>query len=106
MEKDFKLPKGFIIYLEERNIKDLLQVMLDNIHYLELGLCHLSFKLKNLKKINHDEFSLLKQFFYENKPNHINIKHYWDRHWFEKGKIEPRIKWLKEQIEKLENGYG
>jgi len=89
------LEEDFIIDLEERHIKDLLKILLDNIHYLDSGLCRLCFHLNIKNKISKEELRILEYFFERNKPNGVKIYDLW----FPSGIKQPRIEWLKKQIE-------
>jgi hypothetical protein len=76
-----------------RTKKELLQLMLDNIDLLSAGLCHLNYKLFDLNMITENEYYLLDHFF-------LNEFSDFDYHW-KMGLKEPRIEWLKKQINEL-----
>lgn len=76
-----------------RTTKELLEVMLENIDKLKEGLCLLSLDLRCADLITRDEDMII-MLYLEN-----NIKS--SRFAWPVGEKEPRIKWLKEQIEKI-----
>jgi hypothetical protein len=85
-----------------RNIKQLLEIMLDNQQEFTHGLCSWSGNLRYEHIISHSEFLLLKKYINENRPNkwsslsafvNSNSVFYW-----EKGDIKPRIEWIKKHI--------
>jgi hypothetical protein len=83
---------------QERTIKELLQLMLDNKDLFETGLCRWDVELSHKNLINFNENVLLRDFIKNNKPSDYkeNSPYYW-----EVFDIEPRIKWLEEHISKL-----
>ena len=87
-----------------RTTKELLQVMLENIDRLDMGLCKLSSVLYyDLKLIDEAEFEIIDSYLIGNLPERKEtgfIPRIAIYSW-PKGEKEPRIKWLKEQIEKL-----
>lgn len=92
--------------MKTRKIKKLLQVMLDNTTLFEYGLCQWVSVLYIKNIINWNERMLLDKYISNNKPFNYKIRllfspfcnhtYYW-----KKGKIEPRIKWIKKHIKKL-----
>lgn len=88
-----------------RNTKDLLIILLESIQkresYLQCNLCKLIYNLKGNEIINIAEMFRLQDYLYDNRPieavfhNELEEGYWWDK--FDK---EPRIKWLKKQIEK------
>ena len=80
-----------------RNIKELLQLVLFDINYLESGLCNLVGQLYCRNIITFDEVKLLKIYIYNHRPNNYHKKignlFYWKL-----GEKKPRIAWLKRQI--------
>lgn len=61
------------------------------------GLCGTINFIKKDMIISYEEHLLLFDFLLKNKPSIIPMGYYW----WEEGKLEPRINWLNEQIEKL-----
>lgn len=82
---------------KDRPISQLLKILLENIGFLDTGLCYLSFDLFLLKKVNESEMKILRGYIDDNNPYCTH------EYMFIRGMKEPRIRWLKEQIEKLEN---
>ena len=90
---------------QERTIKELLQIMLDNQEYFEITLCFWVDKLYILSNLlSLLEVIRLRQYILLNRPSTFssiqsfinrNNFYYWNR-----GDIKPRIKWLKEHIKK------
>jgi hypothetical protein len=85
-----------------RDIKQLLQIMLDNKHLFESGLCDWTTCLWGNKLITDDESDLLYKLIKENKPKfELSISslfltkggYYW-----RKGCIYPRIVWIKKHL--------
>lgn len=81
-----------------RTIKELLQLMLDNQDMFPDGLCWWASALYNAQYISSEEYTALKKYILENKPDHVDT-----RYWWRACDIEPRIAWIEEQIKKLEN---
>lgn len=86
-----------------RTTKELLEVMLENIDKLESGLCKLNSRLHDYKIFSLREAHEVYVHFAYNLPAKRHrlpdtrlIVYCWPC-----GEKEPRIKWLKEQIEKL-----
>lgn len=85
-----------------RNIKQLLEIMLDNQQEFSSGLCGWISNLRFENIINHDEFLLLRKYINDNRPNKFSsISAYKNRdsgfYWKRKD-IKPRIKWIKKHI--------
>jgi hypothetical protein len=87
-----------------RTIKELLQLMLDNKHFFQAGLCNWAANLRYYDIINIEEHYIMHQYIRDNRPfllssidafKHRNKAFYW-----EFGDIKPRIKWLKKHIAK------
>lgn len=85
-----------------RNIKELLQLTLDNIYKLDSGLCCLSHRLYYVELINKDERDNLIYYIENNRPSKYsslnafinrNENYYWTI-----GDKKHRIKWLKKHI--------
>lgn len=84
-----------------RTNKELLQVFLDNQKLFETGLCSWIDALLCVNLINNEEFKYLNDLILKHKPILYRLRisknsiygYYW-----EKGKIEPRIKWLKKHL--------
>ena len=87
-----------------RSILELLKILLEHINTIGMsaeqskGLCSLIYRLDLANIISKSEGHKISNYIYENKPNITYFPYFW-----EQGMREPRIKWLKEQIEKLEN---
>ena len=84
-----------------RTTKELLEVMLlamDN-NLFRRGLCGLADRLYNDHNMGSEEYLRLYAFVKQNPPK----KKYSDLWYWKPGNSKPRIKWLKEQIEKNNN---
>ena len=87
-----------------RTIKELLQLMLDNKHLFQCGLCHWLTELFIYKLISRDERIFLLNYIKENKPEYkwynpyMLLNHYKDSFYWIEGCITPRINWLKHHI--------
>jgi hypothetical protein len=79
---------------QERSIDELLEVMLDNTAEFEDGLCKWRYNLRN--KISDEEHIRLHRYIEKNRPWFCFGTHYWP-----KGKLEPRLKWIRKHIKKL-----
>lgn len=86
-----------------RTTKELLQVMLDNIDMLESGLCYYVAALSRNSIISYSEYDHLIKYLDACLPDRKYRGIYIDRleYCFPYGEKEPRIEWLKQQIEKL-----
>lgn len=89
--------------MSTRSTKELLQVLLDNIHLLKFGLCYLAADLYESDKLSYSEYHRLSNYISSNRLKSIHrflyptsVYHY------RKGAKRPRIKWLKKQIRKYE----
>lgn len=88
-----------------RSIKELLEIMLENKHLFEKGLCAWASNLRFERIINIDEWSELRSYIGLNKPSGFlyNINYYklinnnLGFYWIP-GKIRPRISWIKKHI--------
>ena len=79
-----------------RTRKELLQLLLDNINMLQLGLCGLAWRLSNRRMISIEECLDIREYIRQQRPKRT-YKHY-DYYW-KPGNIKPRIAWLKRHIE-------
>ena len=82
------------------NDKHLLGILLDNINFLQTGLCALSRDLWMRSIITLSESRYLEQYIKTHRPTEVS-EH--DRYYWLSGNKEPRIAWLKEQIESAVN---
>jgi hypothetical protein len=78
-----------------RTEKQLFQLMLEHQDLFFGGLCGWVDRMYYSSLINDKEYSLMAKYLNKNKP--LDAK----RFWFPSGEIAPRIKWIKQQIEKL-----
>jgi hypothetical protein len=88
-----------------RTTKELLEVMLENIDSLHSGLCHLTYLLRaEYDIIEFSEYEFLGKFLEENLPvqKYTPPDSFDEMYSFPYGEKQPRIDWLKQQIEKLE----
>jgi hypothetical protein len=87
------------IFRISRSEKELIELMLENTHLFETGLCDWAFRLyfstKRGKLLSYKEYHILYNIITYNKPN-LPIKSYW----WEKGDIKPRIEFLNNLLEK------
>lgn len=89
---------------QNRSIKELLQVMLDNQDSFITGLCHWVNKLYFIDgKISVWELYQLEIYIDKNKPmfTWYSLTGKSNAYWWKRGDIEPRIKWIKKHIKKL-----
>jgi hypothetical protein len=91
--------------MKERSIKELLQLMLDNQHCFDEGLCKWASKLYPVGIITLAEFFILLNYIRANKPSMFSsferLKWSFSRKYYWKpGNIVPRIKWLQYHIKK------
>lgn len=84
---------------QERPIKELLQVMLDNQQEFSNGMCFWLINLYWLDYISRDELKTLQNYMRRNRPWWYFFR--FDSYWWAKDDIEPRIRWIKEHIKKL-----
>jgi hypothetical protein len=89
--------------IENRAIKTLLQLMLDNQDLFKSGLCNWSDKLP----INYEEWRTLKKYIKENRPSMFSstnaFLHCTDCYYWKIGDIKPRLKWINKHIQKQIN---
>jgi len=90
-----------------RNIKELLQVMLDNKHLFRNGLCTWAYDLYIKDTITLQEYHSLVKYIDNNRPDYFSwanlINSYPSEeraYYFPNGKIKPRIYWIKRHIKK------
>jgi hypothetical protein len=91
--------------MKERSIKELLQLMLDNQHCFNGGLCKWVIKLYYFKLITFTELLVLKEYIMLNRPSMFSsfegFKWRFSRGYYWKpDNIVPRIKWLLYHIKK------
>ena len=88
----------------QRYIKELLCIMLNNINYLRAGLCNLANILLTDGDISGKEYYILIEYITKNRPSKFSsISAYRNResiYYWERGQIAPRIKWLKKHIKR------
>ena len=91
--------------MKTRTEKELLKVMLTNIHILKGGLCFLNDQLFTRRIITDDEHAIIHKYIKNNRPSKFsslnalwcsNTRWYWTS-----GSVKYRIKWLKHHIKKL-----
>jgi hypothetical protein len=91
--------------MKKRDIKELLQLMLDNQNLFKTGLCHWNNYLYWNCLITSHEYFILRNYIENNRPSMFssidaflskNSIFYWKNK-----NITPRIKWLKKHIAKL-----
>lgn len=80
-----------------RTHKELLVILLDNIHLLKTGLCSLIFDLYTVGMITMAERFEIRYYIYNNRPSNL-YSIFSTRYFWKKGARKPRIKWLKNQI--------
>ena len=84
----------------ERPIKELLQIMVDNIELFEkkgcMGLCDLTNTLKYNQIISDAEESIIDKYVDTNAPKIPKSTYNWTPY-----ELQPRLEWLNEQIAKL-----
>jgi len=85
---------------KERTIKELLQLMLDNKHLFERGLCYFKDSLYSDNLITFEEYFLLEDYIKNNKPKRTwyNFILKDSNYWWKVGWRLPRIIWLKYHI--------
>ena len=90
---------------QERSIKELLEVMLNNQELFNGGLCSWAWHIYRDDKITLEEYRILEFYIRENRPSifssvdafmHMTSLFYW-----EKCNIKPRIEWINKHIKKL-----
>lgn len=80
-----------------RTIKELLQLMLNNVHLITIyncGICDLRLHLD----FTQNEKKVIFEYINSNKPWFKYIRLYEYDYWWKKGKVKPRIKWLEKYI--------
>jgi hypothetical protein len=91
--------------MKERSIKELLQLMLDNQHWFEGGLCRWASNLLYIKIITFTEYVLLFNYIRDNRPSMFSsfeaFKWSFKNFYWKPKAIAPRILWLKKHISKL-----
>jgi len=93
---------------QNRTIKELLQVMLDNKQLFSRGLCEWNNKLWEQSFITINEYYLLNQYIKDNKPSinewSISMLLYspgkFSIFYWKCGALYPRVQWLKKHIRK------
>jgi hypothetical protein len=83
--------------MKTRPIKELLELMLENIWMFRTGLCMLSMSLYTWDIITGEEYLALRAYISRNKPKRlysIDRDYYW-----QPGNEKPRIAWLNKHIE-------
>jgi hypothetical protein len=85
-----------------RTIKELLELLLNNQHLFNNGLCLWVNHLYCFNLISHKESKIMKNYIERNRPSmfssidaftQVGSEYYWER-----GNIKPRIKWIKKHI--------
>ena len=77
-----------------RTEKELFELMLTHQDLFKTGICNWSCNLCLERLITDDEYDLL--------DNYLDLNRLEDEgYWWIRGQIEPRIEWIKDQIEKL-----
>lgn len=85
--------------MKDRSIKELLEVMLYNVHLFDCGLCYWTSSLWVENKITYSELKLLKKYISNNKPFNFRSITGWGYYW-KPYKIQPRIDWINKHIKK------
>jgi hypothetical protein len=80
-----------------RTIKVLLELVLENIFFLNEGFCDLIRGLKAREEISIEEHAELRKYLRDNEYPNETI---WRPYWWKPGDKEPRIAWLKEHIKR------
>ena len=80
-----------------RSEKELFELMLEHKDFFSTGICDWIFELWITDLITLEEYSLIT--YYLDTYQVLNLSDC--LYWFPKGEIEPRIEWIKQQIEKL-----
>jgi hypothetical protein len=88
-----------------RSIKELLQVMLQHKDLFEKGMCHWVGTLHQKDIITESEAETLSEYIRYNRLNYFSWSNFIRGHepgayYFPKGKIKPRIYWIKRHIKK------
>lgn len=97
---------NYDIVLEQRPIKELLELMLKQFRNLKTrifnplsGLCSCISRLNEANAITTGEYTVLSKYMDQFRPKESSYK--LGGYWWKKGRYRPRIKWLKQQISKL-----
>jgi len=92
--------------MEQRTIKELLELMLEHKKHFKDGLCNWIAQLNNEHIITTDEYWLLKKYINKNRPIYKRYNPYmlfnnnYGYYWIENF-ITPRISWIKKHIKIL-----
>ena len=90
---------------EERSIKELLEVMLENQELFNGGLCSWAWYMYREDKITFEEYRILDCYIRENRPSKFSSLEAWNYqnrgYYWKYNNIKPRIKWIKKHIKKL-----
>ena len=81
---------------KNRNVKELLELMLRHQNFFSTGLCRWSTSLWFMNLISDCERTVLLDYIRETNPGNTRGHYYWKQ-----GEITPRIEWINQQIEKL-----
>ena len=85
-----------------RSEKELLQVLLDNMDYFQTGLCRVITHLYLVDQIKYNELYLVRKYIRKNAPEMYDESGCLSVFNWVKGEKQPRIDWLNEQIQKLQ----
>lgn len=91
--------------MNERQIKELLEVLLKNINKLQTGLCGICILLKKENIISTKEKKILLKYIKSNRPkiNYLDLDFMWcEFYYWRIGRKIPRLNWLKKHIKKHE----
>lgn len=89
-------PRLDLYAVSKRSTKELFEIMLENQHLYDRGICMWLIKVWASECITCREYGHLRDYLYYNLP----VRNIFGFCW-EVNKIEPRIEWIKSQIEKL-----
>jgi len=85
-----------------RNVKELLELMLENKTLFSSGLCNWAHNLYYYNKITLNEYNLLDRYIASNRPKWYSsidaCKHKDNLYFWEPKNIEPRLKWINKHI--------
>lgn len=88
--------------MQERRIKELLEIMLSHKECFEDGLCLWSTNLWCQDHITYTEKNILKSYIRKNRPPFYSsldvLMHTADAYYWFSGNIKPRIKWIEKHI--------
>jgi hypothetical protein len=88
-----------------RTEKQLLEVMLSNIHQLLGGLCYLNDRLYSQRIITSQEHAVISRYIRYNRPSMFSswnaFENWGGRFYWSIDNIEHRVKWLNKHIKKL-----